>query len=349
MPDLDRLFIESIPLIDVRSPGEFASGHFPNSVNLPILSDEERKEVGIAYKHQGQEAAIELGHRLVSNQIREERVLEWVSFLKRHPHAQLYCARGGLRSQIATRWIQEAGIPVKRIEGGYKALRSHLLERMEALLKTLRFQLIGGKTGSGKTHFLRESGLPHIDLEALAQHRGSSFGAIGPQPSQAVFENALIIEMLRMDPMKPVLLEDESIMIGSLQLPLELHHRMKESPLWILNTPLSERIRNIARDYVIDRLKTDPSPPQETVAFFLSSLERIAKKLGGLKKSEIAKQIRMSFEGPHFQEPEAHFQWIEALLVEYYDPYYEKGLEKSKGRVVGQGTKNELASRQWVS
>jgi tRNA 2-selenouridine synthase len=341
---LDRIFLDSVPLIDVRSPGEFATGHFPSSVNLPILNDEERRLVGTSYKQEGQDAAIALGHNLVSGSIREQRIQAWVDFVEKNPTSLLYCARGGLRSQISRQWISEAGIRMDRVPGGYKSLRNHLLGRMPELLSKLSFRIIGGKTGSGKTGFLKEAGLPFIDLEALANHKGSSFGGMGEQPAQATFENALIIELLRLDPEFPVLLEDESIMIGAISLPNQVHSKMKSSPLWVLEASLMERSANIARDYVTPRLLEDPSPPENTRKFFLEGLRRIAKKLGSQRTMEIESQIHDAFAGDHYRDPKRHFAWIEALLVHYYDPYYERGLEKSRARLAGRGTKMELAS-----
>ncbi len=349
MDDFDRLFLESVPLIDVRSPGEFQAGHFPGSVNLPILTDDERKEIGTLYKTQGPDAALSLGHRRVAGSIREERIRSWVEFIEKHPDARLYCARGGLRSGIAASWIAEAGSRVIRIPGGYKALRNHLLQRMPERIRELSFRIIGGKTGCGKTTFLKESGLPHIDLEELANHKGSSFGDMGPQPSQAVFENALIIELMKQDASRPVLLEDESIMIGSITLPPALHSRMKESPLWILEAPLQERLENIARDYLGPRLAADPSPPRMTESFFLGGLSRIERKLGGKRKSEIEDMIREAFRHPASLSWERHYGWIAALLEDYYDPFYERGLLRSKFRIAGHGSKNELASRLSLS
>jgi tRNA 2-selenouridine synthase len=122
------LFFEDTPLIDVRAPVEFATGSLPNSVNLPILNDEERALIGTTYKTQGRETAIQLGHQLISGDVKEQRLQAWRSYIDLHPHAVIYCFRGGLRSQITQQWLKEAGIQRPLITGGYKAVRSFIIE-----------------------------------------------------------------------------------------------------------------------------------------------------------------------------------------------------------------------------
>ena len=187
--NLKKLFLQDTPLIDVRAPIEFKDGHFPCSINLPLMNDEERHLIGIEYKKLGQLKAIELGHKLVSGETKENRISDWVNFLKINPNAQLYCFRGGMRSQIATEWIADRGIKLEKITGGYKALRQFLLNTLEEKSKVVKLVVISGRTGTGKTPFLYQTNLPMIDLEKLANHRGSSFGGMGPQPTPINFEN----------------------------------------------------------------------------------------------------------------------------------------------------------------
>ena len=174
-----------LPLLDVRSPGEFAKGHLPGSFNGPILNNEERHEVGLTYKTQGQDTAVELGHRLVLPQ-KEARVAAWAEYLNQQATPLVTCWRGGLRSGIAQEWLVQAGVPAVKVRGGYKAIRALLLEAIE---KPWTGHVIAGPTGSGKTEFLRSLNLPQaIDLEELADHRGSSFGGLfrAPQPAQHI-------------------------------------------------------------------------------------------------------------------------------------------------------------------
>jgi len=124
------------PLLDVRAPVEFAQGAFPGVTNIPLMNDEERHRVGLQYKQKGQDSAIELGHELVSGEIKQSRVAQWVEFARANPQGYLYCFRGGLRSRISQQWLAEAGIQYPRIIGGYKAMRSFLLESLEKILPT---------------------------------------------------------------------------------------------------------------------------------------------------------------------------------------------------------------------
>jgi tRNA 2-selenouridine synthase len=343
--DFDNIFVSGTPLIDVRAPIEFDAGHFRSSTNLPILENEERRLVGTCYREKGANEAIQLGHELVQGQTKSERIKRWTDFLKSNPSALLYCYRGGLRSKISTEWLKESGFEVQRIEGGYKALRNHLLLRLHEISTHATFLLVGGKTGSGKTAFLKECGSPHVDLEALANHRGSSFGSMGAQPAQASFENALSTELLKMPAGTPILLEDESVMIGSLIVPETLFSRMKQSRILLLEVEIGERVRNLTREYVLKKIIHDQEPKEQVRDFFLGNLKRIQRKLGGLKHSEIEKMIRSAFDSKDFAFSEAHHDWVEALLVHYYDPLYEKSIDRARDRILIRGDRNELASR----
>ena len=185
LSDFRHIFLNDVSMMDVRAPIEFAQGAFPGVVNLPLMNDEERQKVGTCYKQRGQEAAITLGHSLVSGEIKNGRIAAWAAFAKVHPHGVLYCFRGGLRSQITQQWLQsEAGIAYPRVIGGYKAMRTFLLETTQAAAQECDFTVLSGSTGTGKTELIAQ--LHHgIDLEGHANHRGSSFGQrITGQPTQ---------------------------------------------------------------------------------------------------------------------------------------------------------------------
>ena len=154
--DLQTLFTHDVPLIDVRAPAEFAHGAFPTAHNLPLLNDRERHQVGIVYKEGGQRAAMVLGSKLVRGDLKAARLKARCNFLTERPHAQLYCPRGGLRSQLSGEWIGEAGIRVRRVEGGYKAMRRFLLEQLERVTSASTIYVLSGRTGSGKTRGARK-------------------------------------------------------------------------------------------------------------------------------------------------------------------------------------------------
>ena len=176
---------------------EFAKGSFPNAINAPLMNDEERHRTGICYKEKGQDKAIELGHQLVNGDIKAQRVEAWKRFAAQNPHGYLFCFRGGLRSRITQQWMHEAGVDFPLVKGGYKALRRYLIDSLEALVESSEFRILSGRTGTGKTRVLQQLPNP-VDLEGLANHRGSSFGRqVSPQPAQIDFENRLAVAMLK--------------------------------------------------------------------------------------------------------------------------------------------------------
>ncbi|MDZ4956979.1 tRNA 2-selenouridine(34) synthase MnmH, partial [Clostridium perfringens] len=177
---------------------EYEKGAFLNSFNFPILNNEERHIIGICYKEKGNEEATKLGYKLVSGKIKDERVNSWVTFIKDNPNAMLYCFRGGSRSRIAQEWITDAlDREIYRLEGGYKAFRNYLIDSLAPENQSYKPIILTGFTGSGKTIILNKL-KNSIDLEGLANHRGSSFGAhITPQPSQIDFENKLAYSLIK--------------------------------------------------------------------------------------------------------------------------------------------------------
>ena len=203
------LLEKEIPYIDVRAPIEFAQGALPTSKNLPILIDKERERVGKAYKKSGGQAATELGYILVKDEIKDQRVDDWVNFVNLNPNAHLYCARGGQRSEIAIKWLKERGVEIPRIHGGFKTLRNSCLKIItDASNDNKEWIIIAGKTGSNKTGLV--TSVPNaIDLEGLANHRGSAFGGYQtPQPTPINFENTLAIKYLKISQAK-IFFEDE--------------------------------------------------------------------------------------------------------------------------------------------
>ncbi|NNF16862.1 MAG: tRNA 2-selenouridine(34) synthase MnmH, partial [Gammaproteobacteria bacterium] len=249
-----QLFINDSPLLDVRAPVEFQRGAFPNAINLPLLDDEQREIVGKCYKQHGQKTAIEKGHELVHASLREARVAAWASFASQYPNGSLYCFRGGLRSEIAQQWLRAAGVKLPRIEGGYKALRSFLINELDTATTHCMFRLVGGKTGSAKTDLVQDLHNA-VDLEAAACHRGSSFGRhVQAQNNQINFENILAIEFLKLQYKNvfDIVLEDESRTIGRVGLPSALFAKMRASPIVVIEASYETRLERLIQEYVVE-------------------------------------------------------------------------------------------------
>ena len=323
------------PLIDVRAPAEFSEGTLPNSINLPILNDAERKQVGTAYKQLGSAAAKALGHELVSGDTKRARIKAWLNHIEQHPTAKVMCWRGGQRSQIAQRWLHEQGSSIARVNGGYKALRRACIETLESVsTDTKHWWVVAGRTGVQKTVLIRKLSTS-IDLEALAHHRGSAFGAyIEPQPALASFENSLATAYLQ-HPHTLLVLEDESRTIGRLGLPAAWHARMQSAPLILLEADLDTRVEHIVKEYVADALLGETAAALE--ARLSEALERISRRLGGLLYNKIDQLLHDAFAGRS-----SHQAWVHALLSRYYDPMYDYQLEKKLSRIKHRGTMEEV-------
>lgn len=326
--DCRDILRDAPPAIDVRAPGEFAQGALPNAVNLPLLDDAERAAVGTVYRRQGRDAAIEKGNALVAGDLKQARLAAWIAFAKQHPNALLYCARGGLRSELVQRWLADAGTTTVRVAGGFKALRRCALNAIAAAA-TRPIVLLGGRTGSGKTKLLAQ--VPGaIDLEALARHRGSAFGALAErQPTPVNFEGALAQALLRHEADRPILLEDEARTIGRLAIPAPLFDAMLQAPIALLEVPTEERVENIYEEYVCQA--TAPAGD------LLAALARIERRLGGERYRRIAGLMRTAFASAAADAAELHRQWIRQLLADYYDPMYDYQLRAKESRVAVRG------------
>ncbi len=344
--DYAALFLADTPMMDTRAPVEFARGSFPNTVNLPLMTDDERAQVGTRYKEAGQDAAIELGHQLVHGDIKEQRVAGWLDFTRRNPAGYLFCFRGGLRSQICQQWLQEAGCDYPRIHGGYKGMRRFLIDTLEAESGRRRFLLLAGHTGSAKTALLNR--LPaSLDLEGMAHHRGSAFGKRpGGQPSQVAFENTLAVGLLKQSAHYPdavTLLEDESHLIGQIYIPPLLREAMQQAPLVVLQSSLQERVQHTYENYILAALDEHRAFYGEQAGFerfaeyLRQSLYNIRRRLGGVRHAELEIVLDTALERHARGDAEAHLGWIETLLLHYYDPMYEYQLGKKRDKVVFTG------------
>lgn len=347
--DYARLFLADAQLLDTRAPVEFAQGAFPQARNLPLMSDEERAAVGTCYSREGQAAAIALGHELVSGAEREARIAGWVAFARDNPQGYLYCFRGGLRSQIVQQWLDEAGVAYPRIHGGYKAMRRFLLEALEEQAARADITLIAGATGSGKTRVVSAIGRS-VDLEGLAVHRGSTFGALlQEQPTQISFENALAIELLKLAQADgPVYLEDEGKLIGRLALPEVLRERMQAAPLLVIEESLESRVQVLLEDYVTDlgeryRARHGDAGPRRHRARLHDDLLRIRKRLGGERQQRVAALLDVAFdEQSRSGDVDGHRAWIRILLSEYYDPMYDYQMSQREGRRLFSGSRQAV-------
>ncbi len=341
------LFLQQRPLIDLRAPCEFIEGAFPSAINLPLLTDTERAAVGTCFKLQGQQAAIALGHQLVQGDVREQRLQGWLAQISQQPDSVIYCFRGGLRSQTVQQWLAERGCVVPRVAGGYKALRQFLLQTLERITTRSPLWLVTGMTGCGKTDLLAR--LPAaVDLEAHANHRGSSFGGLPQgQPSNIDFENGLAIELLQRERrgQTHLIMEDESRMIGRCTLPLPLFGTMERAPLILLEAPLAERIARIQHHYVDELLLqfvaqlSDREAARLALTHFLQqAMGKLVRRLGGeryrLMQGALSEALQAQFEQG---DSSGHHIWIERLLTDYYDPLYQRSLRTNSERIVFRG------------
>lgn len=299
---------ENTPIIDVRSPSEFAQAHIPGAFNLPLFDDEERRVVGTLYKKSGREAAIMEGLEFAGKKLKQ--------FVKQARKAApggevlLHCWRGGMRSESMAWLLNLAGFEVFLLKGGYKAYRRHVINLWE---QPASIMILSGKTGTGKTEILWEmqkAGQQILDLEKIAHHKGSAFGAIGesPQPSNEQFENDLGDAWMGLDHNKPIWMEDESHSIGSVYVPQKLYQQMNLASVVRLEMAKNLRVKRLIIDYA--------SYPKELL---IASIKKIEKRLGGLQ----AKTAILGIE-------KEDFGTAIDIVLDYYDKAYTYDLGKRK-------------------
>ena len=352
-----QLFLNDVPLMDVRAPIEFSQGAFPQAHNKPLLDDKQRELIGTKYKQAGQDEAIALGLEMVTPELKSAKQQDWQNFCEQHPRGYLYCFRGGLRSRITQQWLQESGCDYPYVKGGYKALRRFLIDGLEQNLDRIPFIRVAGRTGSGKTHALLKM-QHHLDLEGLAQHRGSAFGrnVTDTQPTQINFENAISIALLKHQeyhPNKTVFVEDEGRMIGRCVLTKSLHNKMIVSDSIIIKESMEQRVANITKDYVEDfwddfsALYADKAQ-QQYQSYVLESLGRIQKRLGLELYKELDKLFKHALEMFFTQSDISGFKaGFEILLSRYYDPMYDYQMTKRQGKVLFEGGFDEVI--EWAN
>lgn len=297
--------IKEIPAIDVRSPGEFEKGHIPGAVNIPLFSNQERAHVGTVYKVKSKEKAIEVGYKYVLPKL--DDFISESEQLAPNKEVMVHCWRGGMRSQSFAKHLFENGFKtVHVLEGGYKTFRNYALSSFKT---DAEICVIGGYTGSGKTHILNQleiKGEQIIDLEGRANHKGSAFGGIGNglQPTVEQFENNLFWDWKELDYSKTIWFEDESHRIGDVNIPMTLYENMRTKPVVFLEIPREERVKHLVEEYA--------NCPKEDL---IDSIERITKRLGGTNTKTATQSIK-----------ESNFAEAANMALTYYDKYYLRGL-----------------------
>ena len=301
------------PILDVRSPGEYAQGHLSEAISFPLFSDQERAQVGTCYKQQGKETAIELGLELVGPKM--------ASLVKRAKHiaperqVRVHCWRGGMRSGSVGWLLETSGLEVKLLEGGYKSFRRWV----RTILATPRpIIVVGGMTGTGKTdilHALSKLGEQVLDLEGLANHRGSSYGALmlPPQPSTEQFENLIAEQWVDFTPQRPVWIEAESRRVGTCRVPDETMAQMEAANTLEVIRSESERLKLLVDIY-----------GQAELDELVAATERLHKRLGGLRTQEAVQYIKRG-----------ELAAAAAIILTYYDRTYRHDLVR-RGKQIPQ-------------
>lgn len=298
--------IDHIPVIDVRSESEFEKGHIPGAVNIPVLNNSARKEIGIIYATSSSQQAVLKGLETASPNIKN-----WVGeaiHLAKNKEIAVYCARGGMRSTAMSWLFSLSGLKVYMLKGGYKAYRNFVLSYF---CNPFNLIVVGGYTGSGKTLILLELkkyGSNVIDIENLACHKGSVLGALGqpPQPSTQLFENRLFNILMAMDKNKPIWIEDESYAVGRVNIPFPFYNQMQKSRFVFIDKPIEERMKFLLDEYghfPVDDLKM--------------CILKLTPYAGSQAVNKILNAIEMN-----------DLLLATSLLLHYYDKVYKKSLNK---------------------
>jgi tRNA 2-selenouridine synthase len=316
-----------VPMVDVRSPKEYRQGHLAGSVNLPLFDDDERAQVGTIYKNSGRDAAVFRGLELAGPKLADFiRVVQKIAPKK---EVLVHCWRGGMRSEHMAWLFVQCGYKTAVVTGGYKACRKFI---RESFSRDARVVILGGNTGSGKTailYALRDAKQQVLDLEAIAHHKGSVFGAMGqePQPTNEQFENNIFACWTLMDPSKTIWIEDESRMIGNVSIPDPLFDKMSNAPMILVEADTPARIKRLVAEYA--------SFPADDLK---DAIRRISEKLGGTRTGEAMNRI-----------DQKDFYAVAELVLEYYDKSYAHAIARRINpdvtRIKSDGTPEKAAAR----
>lgn len=308
-------------LVDVRSPGEFAVGTIPGSVNVPLFTDEERAMIGTVYKQESTAAARRLAMMTVSPKI--PQIVEQMEELMKRGELVIFCWRGGMRSYAACTFMDLLRYPIKRLRGGYRAYRQLVMDHLgsyEGIASPV--VVLHGMTGVGKTRLLlmlKERGHQVLDLEGMANHRGSVFGAIGlgNPHNQKTFEAVLWEGIRELDPNRPVFMEAESRRIGRSVMPEWLDQNKKAGTHCLITAPVAERVERLMEDYL-------PHEDEAVRTALYDALETIRKRMS-----------RNDFEEYHeLLDKQEYAAFTAKLLRDYYDPKYKHALSGYDGEMI---------------
>lgn len=313
-------------IIDVRSPTEFYKAHLPHAKNIPLFNDQEREQVGLCYKQEGAQSATDLGIRIVSEKM-DLLIRAYQGAVEQYNTIFLYCWRGGMRSTSVAYLIKNFfQKEVTVLQGGYKAFRRSMLLQIE---KKRDFSLLSGMTGSGKTAILSELyalGEQVLDLEALAKHKGSTYGkTAAEQPSQEQFENLIGYHLQQFHPEKRVWVEDESRMIGKCKIPDPLFLKMRQSPLFVIERPVEERMKILEQEY--------SHIPKKTL---VDQTHLLKKRLGKERTDQAISLIEKN-----------NYHAACSILLQYYDKGYTFHSTRSTQKRTTLSFSG-LTTRQWA-
>ncbi|MGM0377930.1 MAG: tRNA 2-selenouridine(34) synthase MnmH [Bacteroidota bacterium] len=304
---------ETYPVLDVRTPSEYEQGHIPGALNLPLFSDEERAVVGTLYKKESREAAVMKGLEIVGPKMAD--IASKARALAINKTVLLHCWRGGMRSESLAWLSRTAGLHASVLKGGYKAYRAYFREQLQTL--DWKFIVLGGPTGCGKTDVLKalaDQGEQVLDLEGLACHKGSAFGALGqlPQPTTEQFENDIHEVFRHFKPDRVIWVEGESHSIGRVYVPDMLFEQLMSAPLVMYD---------LERELRLDRLVNEYGCFDKDL--LAQSVRKIEKRLGGARTQEALQALE-----------EGNFRKVADITLQYYDKSYTKSLGRREPPVV---------------
>lgn len=313
----NALELEETIFVDMRSQAEFEEDHVENSVNIPLLSNEERNFVGRVYKQESKERAVDLGFLYVSKKLPD--IYQKLKELKhRYKNVVVYCFRGGMRSKSIVDLLNSVGMDIYQLEGGYKAYRNYVLESLEELSNQKKFIVLHGHTGSGKTDLLialKDNNFGILDLEELAKNRGSVFGHIGfgkKSPSQKYFDT-LIFNELKKEKKEYIFIESESKRVGNVRVPDAIYEKIENADYRVLiEDLLLNRVKRLVKQYVNCKFSTKEN--------ILESIKHLKKRISN---ETMEKWL-------NYVESDNHEELAKELLEFYYDPLYKYSIEKYK-------------------